>query len=72
MLRAHRVASRLRAGTVWVNTYRVLADDLPFGSFKESGLGRENGVEPLHEYTELKSVWIDTGNEIRFAYGEAQ
>ena len=54
-----------------MSNYRVLAHGLPFGGFKESGLGRENGLEALHEYTELKSVWIDTGNEIRFAYGDA-
>jgi aldehyde dehydrogenase (NAD+) len=68
--RAHRVVSRLRAGTVWVNNYRVLAHGMPFGGFKQSGLGREMGSEALNLYTELKSVWIDTGNEVRFAYGD--
>jgi len=57
--RAHRVVSRLRAGTVWVNNYRLISHALPFGGFKQSGLGRELGPEALHEYTELKSVWID-------------
>jgi aldehyde dehydrogenase (NAD+) len=69
--RAHRVVQRLRAGTVWVNNYRVISHGLPFGGFKQSGLGRELGLEALHAYTELKSVWIDTGNEVRFAYGDA-
>ena len=67
--RAHRMVARLRAGTVWVNNYRVLAHGLPFGGFKESGLGREQGIDALHGYTEVKSVWIDTGNEVRFLYG---
>ena len=39
------------------------------GGFKESGLGREQGLDALHGYTEVKSVWIDTGNEVKFTYG---
>jgi aldehyde dehydrogenase (NAD+) len=58
--RAHRVASRVRAGTVWINSYRQIAYAIPFGGFKQSGLGRELGPEALNEYTEVKSVWIDT------------
>jgi aldehyde dehydrogenase (NAD+) len=57
--RAHRVVPRLRAGTVWVNNYRLISHAVPFGGFKQSGLGRELGPEALHEYTEPKSVWID-------------
>jgi acyl-CoA reductase-like NAD-dependent aldehyde dehydrogenase len=68
--RAHRLVGRLRAGSVWVNNYRVLGHGLPFGGFKQSGLGRELGIEALHGYTEVKSVWIDTGNKVQFAYGE--
>lgn len=68
--RAHRMVGRLRAGTVWVNNYRVVAHGLPFGGFKQSGLGRELGLEALQAYTEVKSVWIDTGNRVRFAAGE--
>jgi aldehyde dehydrogenase (NAD+) len=67
--RAHRMVSRLRAGTVWVNNYRILSHALPFGGFKHSGLGREQGVEALHEYTEVKSVWIDMGNRVNFPVG---
>ena len=63
--RAHRVASRLRAGTVWVNTYRKTNYASPFGGFKESGLGRENGLDVLREYTEVKSIWVDLGAGIR-------
>jgi aldehyde dehydrogenase (NAD+) len=57
--RAHRVAARLRAGTVWINAYRVVAPNMPFGGFGHSGLGRENGMEVLNEYTETKSVWVE-------------
>ena len=67
--RAHRLVGRLRAGSVWVNNYRVLGHGLPFGGFKQSGLGRELGVDALQGYTEVKSVWIDTGNKVQFAYG---
>lgn len=63
--RAHRVARRLRAGTVWVNNYRKTNYVAPFGGYKESGIGRENGQAAIHEYTELKTVWIDLGNEIK-------
>ena len=63
--RAHRVVRRLRAGTVWVNTYRRTNYATPFGGMKESGIGRENGLEAIHEYTEVKSVWIDTGPGIK-------
>jgi aldehyde dehydrogenase (NAD+) len=58
--RGHRVASRLDAGVVWVNTYRRLHPSIPYGGFKVSGTGRENGLEALHAYTELKSVIVDT------------
>lgn len=59
--RAHRVAAALKAGTVWINNYRKTGYSVPFGGFKNSGLGRENGPDALHEYTEQKSVWVDTG-----------
>lgn len=63
--RAHRVAAGVRAGTVWVNNYRKTGYATPFGGFKQSGLGRENGPDALREYTEEKSIWIDTGQGIR-------
>lgn len=59
--RAHRIAARLRVGTVWINTYRKTNHAVPFGGFRHSGIGRENGVESLLEYTELKVVWADLG-----------
>jgi phenylacetaldehyde dehydrogenase len=56
--KAHKVASRLRAGTVWVNCYNVFDAALPFGGYKESGWGREMGHEVLDLYTETKSVCV--------------
>ena len=66
---AHRMLHRVRAGTVWVNNYRVLGHTLPFGGFGQSGIGREMGAAALDPYTELKSVWIDTGNKVEFKVG---
>jgi acyl-CoA reductase-like NAD-dependent aldehyde dehydrogenase len=56
--KAHRVARALKAGTVWVNTYNLYDPSLPFGGFKESGFGRELGLEALDAYLETKSVWL--------------
>jgi len=56
--KAHRMASRLQAGTVWVNCYQVFDAALPFGGYKESGWGREMGHEALNNYLETKSVCI--------------
>lgn len=57
--RAHRVAARLRAGTVWVNAYRVVAPNMPFGGYGMSGIGRENGATAVDEYLETKSVFVE-------------
>jgi len=62
--RALRMSRRLRAGTVWINNYRKTNYVAPFGGYKESGLGRENGFRAIEEYTETKTIWIDTGNQI--------
>jgi len=58
--RAHRVAARLRAGIVWVNSWAVLDSALPFGGYGQSGHGREHGPEALDEYLQTKSVFIPT------------
>lgn len=63
--RAHRVASKLKAGSVWINAYRVIGPDVPFGGFGASGIGRENGVETVNEYTEVKSVWVELSGGTR-------
>jgi (Z)-2-((N-methylformamido)methylene)-5-hydroxybutyrolactone dehydrogenase len=57
--RAHRMARELRAGTVWINSYRAVGPMAPFGGFGASGMGRENGLAAMDEYTELKTVWIE-------------
>jgi aldehyde dehydrogenase (NAD+) len=57
--RAHRVAARLRTGTVWINAYRVVAPSVPFGGYGLSGLGRENGQRAIDEYLEEKSIWVE-------------
>ena len=59
--RAIRMSERLQAGTVWVNTYRAISFMAPFGGYKDSGLGRENGIDAVREYLQTKSVWINSG-----------
>ena len=59
--RAFRMSERIQAGTVWVNTYRAVSYMAPFGGFKDSGLGRENGIDAIRDYLQVKSVWINTG-----------
>lgn len=56
--RANHVVQGLRAGTVWVNSYNVLAAQAPFGGYKQSGIGRENGEDGLKSYTEVKTVIV--------------
>ncbi len=63
--RAHRVAARIRAGTVWINAYRVVAPSVPFGGYDASGLGRENGIAAVDEYLETKSVWVELSGGTR-------
>ena len=64
MRRAITMSERLQAGTVWVNTYRAFSYTTPFGGYKRSGLGRENGQEAIQEYMQTKSVWISTSTEV--------
>jgi aldehyde dehydrogenase (NAD+) len=64
MRRAITMSERLQAGTVWVNTYRAFSYTTPFGGYKRSGLGRENGQEAIQGYMQTKSVWISTSNEV--------
>ena len=63
--RGHRVAHRLRAGTVWINAYRIVAPNVPFGGFNASGLGRENGTEALKQFSETKAVWVELSGATR-------
>lgn len=70
--RAHRLLHKIRAGSIWINNYRVVGHTLPFGGYGQSGMGREMGADALDAYTETKSVWIDTGNRIEFSTGEGE
>jgi len=62
LTRAHRVIARLEAGTCWINHYNVTPIELPFGGYKRSGLGRENGRAAIEHYTQLKSVYVAMGD----------
>jgi aldehyde dehydrogenase (NAD+) len=62
--RAHSIARRLQAGTVWINTYRALAFNSPFGGYKSSGTGRVNGLSSIYEFLQTKSVWCELSENI--------
>ena len=55
--KAHRMAARLKAGTVWINTHGLLDTNMPFGGYKQSGWGREYGKESIELYTQMKAVY---------------
>ncbi|GAB3484196.1 betaine-aldehyde dehydrogenase [Marinomonas epiphytica] len=57
--RAHRVIARLQAGICWINAWGASPAEMPVGGYKESGIGRENGIETLYHYTQTKSVFVD-------------
>ncbi len=59
------MAEKLKVGTVWVNTYRAVSYTSPFGGYKRSGLGRENGVDAIYDYLQVKSVWVATETTAR-------
>lgn len=61
LTRAHRVVSKLEAGTTWINTYNLTPVEAPFGGVKQSGIGRENSRAAIEYYTQLKSVYVATG-----------
>ncbi|SNY97876.1 aldehyde dehydrogenase family protein [Halomonas sp. hl-4] len=67
--RAHRVTGQLRAGTVWINSYKAISVMSPFGGFGESGFGRSSGLDGLREYTVPQSVWVETATEASVAFG---
>lgn len=58
--KAHKLARRIRAGSVWVNMYHAIDPAVPFGGMKQSGYGREGGVEQIEAYLETKAIWINT------------
>ncbi|MDC6700533.1 aldehyde dehydrogenase family protein, partial [Leclercia adecarboxylata] len=61
--RAHRVSKSLKAGIVWINTYRSISPIAPIGGSHWSGYGRESGYEAIYEYTQSKVVWVNTSSE---------
>ena len=63
--RAHRVAAKLRAGTIWINAYRTVAPHVPFGGVGASGIGRENGIDAVADFTETKAVWVELSGATR-------
>jgi aldehyde dehydrogenase (NAD+) len=63
--RAHRVARQLQAGTVWINLYRAVTYNSPFGGYKASGNGRANGAEAIDEFLQTKSVWCELSSEVQ-------
>ncbi|MBZ9762358.1 aldehyde dehydrogenase [Mesorhizobium sp. CA8] len=63
LAKAHRMARGIRAGVVWVNTYRAVSPLVPFGGYGLSGLGREGGLDAIRDYTRSKSVWIRTSDD---------
>ncbi|WP_077003137.1 aldehyde dehydrogenase [Variovorax sp. KK3] len=66
--RAMRMAETLQAGSVWINCYRQVSFLSPFGGYKDSGMGRENGPDAVKEYLQVKSVWMNTGAPVPNPY----
>jgi acyl-CoA reductase-like NAD-dependent aldehyde dehydrogenase len=64
LARAHRVAQSLRAGMVWINSYKRVNPGSPFGGVGQSGYGREMGFEAMRDYTETRSIWVNVDAEI--------
>ena len=62
--RAHRVIAELQAGTCWINHYNLSPAEIPFGGVKQSGIGRENSLAALQHYSQLKSVYVETGDVV--------
>ena len=69
--RAHRIAAQVKAGTFWINTYKVINVASPFGGYDASVYGRSSGGEAQHEYTQVKSVWVETAANPAAAFGYA-
>ncbi|NNC98630.1 MAG: betaine-aldehyde dehydrogenase [Gammaproteobacteria bacterium] len=60
--RAHRVAKQIQAGIVWINEYNVTPAEIPFGGYKQSGIGRENGLQAIEHYTQVKTIYANLGD----------
>ena len=62
LARAHRVIGELQAGTCWINAYNLTPVEIPFGGVKQSGIGRENSLAALSLYSQIKAVYVETGD----------
>lgn len=62
LARAHTIAARLQAGTIWINTYNLTPIEMPFGGVKRSGISRENGLAAIAHYTQEKSIFVEVGD----------
>ncbi len=62
LARGHRVISQIKAGSCWINAYNLTPVEIPFGGFKQSGMGRENSIEALRHYSQVKAVYVETGD----------
>ena len=61
--RGLRVSNAIRAGITFVNTYRLISPSAPFGGMKDSGYGKEAGIESIKDYTRIKTTWFNTSDE---------
>jgi len=66
LARANRVANALQAGFVWINDYGTMPASVPFGGYKHSGLGRENGEQAIEQYTQIKTIYTNLGPVDRY------
>ncbi|MDC0610055.1 aldehyde dehydrogenase family protein [Vibrio sp.] len=66
--RAHRIADKVKAGTFWINSYKTIHVSSPFGGYKQSGYGRSSGLDVLREYSEVKSIWVETSDTPAFSF----
>ena len=62
--RGHRFAHQLHAGVVYINNYNDFDARIPFGGYKQSGYGRENGLASMYSYTQVKSVFVNAGTKL--------
>lgn len=59
LTRAHRVINALEAGTCWINTFNLAPSEVPFGGYKMSGIGRENGTVAMEFYSQMKTIYVE-------------
>ncbi|NQV86540.1 MAG: aldehyde dehydrogenase family protein, partial [Woeseiaceae bacterium] len=60
--RGHRIANEIQAGIVWINDYNITPPEVPFGGYKQSGVGRENGLQAIEHYTQVKTIYANLGD----------